>query len=276
MTSTAIVPVTKQTDVARPEDVTHGMTFRDMVVMGDELARTGFLPEHIRNGSQFAAIVLDGRERGMLPMRAVRSLQMVKGKCIESADSQLARFKADGGHAKFLRLDDTGAELWLRHPNGDEHTETWTIEDSKRAGLAGNMHGKFPRAMFRSRAITAGLKSLGWEGSVGTYDADEIDIAGETQEHAPPPPTVVVRDPKQLQAALAKEITLAYDALDVVGDVDRKSFTKRILGKAPETTADLQTLKETLAELVEVKLAQSATAAGIPEEAMASGKDGAL
>jgi hypothetical protein len=28
--------------------------------------------------------------------------------------------------------------------------------------------------MLRSRAITAGLKSIGWEGSVGIYDPDEI------------------------------------------------------------------------------------------------------
>ena len=272
MTSTALAPITpKQTDVARPEDVTHGMSFRDMVLMGDELARTGFLPEHIRNGSQFAAIVLDGRERGMLPMRAVRSLQMVKGKCIESADSQLARFKADGGRAKFIRLDDTGAELWLRHPNGDEHTETWTIDDSKRAGLAGNMHGKFPKAMFRSRAITAGLKSLGWEGSVGTYDADEIDIAGEHVQ--PPPMTATVRDvqpdPKAQQVALTGEITALYDALDV--DVaDRKSFTKRIVGTGPITVADLLTLKETLVEMLEAKKAQQAP------EASDDDKDGAL
>lgn len=204
MTSTIQIHKPASVSVAAATvDVTGGMSFADMVTMGDQLVRTGFLPEHIKNGVQFAAIVLDGRERGMLPMRAIRALQMVKGKVCESADSQLARFKADGGHASFTRLDDDGAVLWLRHPNGDEHTETWGPEDSKKAGLAGGMHGKFPRAMFRSRAITAGLKSVGWEGSVGTYDPAELDMAeiGEPVR----PPLREVNEPPDDSAARMRE-----------------------------------------------------------------------
>lgn len=225
--SQALTVSTQSREVARTVDVTVGMSFADMVAMGDHLVRTNFLPEHIRTGQQFAAIVLDGRERGMLPMRAIRSLQMVKGKVIESADSQLARFKADGGRAKFLELDETRAVLWLRHPNGDEHTETWTLEDSKRAGLAGNMHGKFPKAMFRSRAITAGLKSLGWEGAVGTYDADELDV------QPPTPPQrqqadASVDDIDEVNA-LGAAANALYAALGVPED-DRRAYSKRIIG----------------------------------------------
>ena len=32
-------------------------------------------------------------------------------------------------------VDDVKAVLTLTHPNGDRHTETWTIEDAKKAGL---------------------------------------------------------------------------------------------------------------------------------------------
>lgn len=156
------------------------MTFEQIVQMGDALVRTGFLPEHIKNGAQAAAIILTGREMGMQPMRALRSLAMVKGKVTEYADSQLARFKADGGRATWRRLDETTAVLWLRHPNGDEHEETFTLADAERAGLTKpgrnnepSMYHKHPRAMLRSRAITAGLKSIGWEGGVGNYDPEE-------------------------------------------------------------------------------------------------------
>lgn len=163
-----------QTAIATRVDVLEGVTFADLVSMGQELARTGFLPDHIKTGPQFAAIVMTGRELGMTPMRAVRSLQMVKGKVVEDAASQLARFKVAGGRATFLHLDETRAVLELTHPNGDKHTETWTLEDAKRAGLSGGMVGKFPKAMLRSRAITAGLKSLGWDGAVGAYDPSEL------------------------------------------------------------------------------------------------------
>lgn len=155
-------------------------TFDDMIAMGDKLVRTGFLPDHVKTGAQAAAIIATGRELGMPPMRALRSLAIVKGKVIEYADSQLARFKADGGHSKFVTLDEKTAKLWLRHPNGDEHTEEFSLADAQKAGLlSSGMYGKFAKAMLRSRAITAGLKSLGWEGAVGAYDPDEIPEARE-------------------------------------------------------------------------------------------------
>jgi hypothetical protein len=155
--------------------------FRALVEMAKMLVASGFMPAHIKTASQAVAIILTGRELGMAPMRAIRSLAMVKGKVTENADSQLARFKAAGGRSKWLELDARVGKLWLRHPNGDEHTETFTFEDAERAGLTAPMpsgeksnYHKHPVAMMRSRAITAGLKSLGWEGAVGTYDPSEL------------------------------------------------------------------------------------------------------
>lgn len=153
------------------------LSFGDMMDMGEQLVRTGFLPAHLRNGAQVAAVILTGRELGMEPMRAIRSLSLVKGKVVEAADSQLARFKADGGRATFKSLTETEAVLWIKHPNGDEHTESFTMQDARNAGLASNdNYKKFPKAMLRSRVITAALKSVGWEGAVGNYDPDELAV----------------------------------------------------------------------------------------------------
>jgi hypothetical protein len=184
--STEISTMTRPTALAENN---HGATeFAGLVSMGDQLRRTGFLPSHIRDGVSFAAIVLMGRELGMGTMAACRKLQVIKGAVTERADSQLARFKSAGGRAEFKELSEARAVLLLRHPNGDQHTETFTIEDAKRAGLASNdNYAKHPKAMLRSRAITAGLKSIGWEGAVGIYDPDEVG------EHEPAREPVVVR-----------------------------------------------------------------------------------
>lgn len=145
-----------------------------LLALADALVSTGFLPDHIKTGGQAAAIILAGRELGMPPMRALRSITMVKGKIVIAADAQLALFKAAGGRATFEVLDDTRAVLALMHPNGDSHTESFTIEDAKRAGLLNNANWRnFPKAMLRSRAITAGLKSVGFEPTSGAYDPDE-------------------------------------------------------------------------------------------------------
>lgn len=201
-------------------DVSIGMTFDGMVAMGDKLVRTGFLPEHIKNGAQAAAIILAGRELGMPMMRSLRSLALVKGKVSEYADSQLSRFKADGGHAKFLELTPQKAVLWLRHPNGDEHTEEWTTDDTKAAGLAGGMHSKYAKAMNRSRAITAGLKSIGWEGGVGTYDPEEAaEFAPPTVVQMPAEPRRVEPEPEpvprqSVRAVLDTIAALRHETLD--------------------------------------------------------------
>jgi len=171
--STEITTMTRP--VALAEHNQGAAEFAGLVSMGDQLRRTGFLPSHIRDGVSFAAFVLMGRELGMGTMAACRKLQVIKGTVTERADSQLARFKSAGGRAEFKELSETRAVLTLRHPNGDQHTETFTIEDAKRAGLASNdNYNKHPKAMLRSRAITAGLKSIGWEGAVGIYDPDEV------------------------------------------------------------------------------------------------------
>jgi hypothetical protein len=162
--------------------------------MGEHLVKTGFLPEHIKNGAQAAAIVLAGRELGMQTMRALRSLVLVKGKVQEMADSQLSRFKADGGRAVFKELTQERAVLWLRHPNGDEHEEVFTMADATKAGIKNHMYDRHPKPMLRSRAITAGLKSIGWEGGVGMYDPDE-DIDDVPRPTAADPAPLPPRQP---------------------------------------------------------------------------------
>ena len=194
-------------------------SFDGLVHMGDQLRRTGFLPSHIKDGVAFAAIVLMGRELGMGTMAACRKLQVIKGTVTERADSQLARFKSCGGRAQFKELTEAKAVLWLRHPNGDEHLETFTLDDAKRAGLASNdNYNKHPKAMLRSRAITAGLKSLGWEGAVGIYDPDEVADIPATPEpvvvrpkfDAPPQPAEERADPYDVaRAAIEAERDIA-------------------------------------------------------------------
>jgi hypothetical protein len=194
-------------------------SFDGLVHMGDQLRRTGFLPSHIKDGVSFAAIVLMGRELGMGTMAACRKLQVIKGTVTERADSQLARFKSCGGRAQFKELSETRAVLVLRHPNGDEHTETFTLEDAKRAGLASNdNYAKHPKAMLRSRAITAGLKSIGWEGAVGIYDPDEVADTPATPE------PVVVRpkfDTPPPAEERADPYVVAQSAIESERDIDR-------------------------------------------------------
>lgn len=196
----------------------------ELAANGEQAVKTGMLPDHIKTGWQFAVIAATGHELGMQPMRAIRSLAMVKGKVVESADSQLARFKAAGGRSRFEVLDETKAVLHLIHPNGDKHTETFTLEDAKRAGLASNSnYSKFPKAMLRSRAITAGLKSIGWEGAVGAYDPDEI-----RSDEFPEPAREAVTTPVTPQRSVYEK---AMRSIVQARTVDRLDEIRRKVGE---------------------------------------------
>lgn len=223
---TEALAVRQSAPIATRVDVLEGVTFADLVQMGEQLARTGFLPDHIKTGPQFAAIVMTGKELGMAPMRAIRSFHMVKGKVVEDAASQLARFKSAGGRATFDHLDDVKAVLTLTHPNGDKHTETWTIDDAKKAGLMNGLVSKFPRAMLRSRVITAGLKSLGWEGAVGAYDPSELVDHDEPQARAPevlPPQPAKAKGPPAPSPGVKRILDLA-DLIRTAGDADTLGY----------------------------------------------------
>lgn len=95
------------------------------------------------------------------------------------------------------------------------------MEDAKRAGLTGNVWKAYPKAMLRSRAITAGLKSVGWSGAAGFYDPDEA------REFSDTPVRGGVADPSQGVEAprRKKKVEDAQDLEDAPAcAADRKKF----------------------------------------------------
>lgn len=141
--------------------------------LAEELVASGTLPASGRALAQALAIILAGREMGVEPMTALRSLSFDRGKVIVAADLQLALYKRDGGHAEWVENGMTAVALRLRHPNGDEYVSTFTAEDARRAGLWGKAGpwSQYPVAMMRARAITAGLKAIGYAPTAGAYDS---------------------------------------------------------------------------------------------------------
>src|SRR3954469_15113282 len=115
MTSTALAPTGAgpiavveapegARDVMRSAPVLE-FDFDRVFLLCERLTRSNLLPKHIRSPEAAFAIVLAGREMGIGPMLALRSLNLVEGKVTCAADLLLARFKADGGRTVFKQLD---------------------------------------------------------------------------------------------------------------------------------------------------------------------------
>lgn len=166
----AVVPVEPVRVAMLPEQ-----SLPQMLAFAETLVKTGFLPQAIKTPAQAVAVILTGRELGIGPMQALRSINVIQGKPALSAELMLALFKRRGGNAVWKESTDTKAVLWLKHPNGDEHTETFTLEDARRADLLGKSNWKvYPKAMLRARCASAGLRAIAPDVTAGMYDPDEL------------------------------------------------------------------------------------------------------
>lgn len=151
-------------------------SFDELHKFASLLVRTKFLPESITTPEQALAIIMTGRELGIGPMHALRSIAVIKGKPTISSELMLALFKRAGGRATWKHSDEQQAELEFVHPNGDTHRERFTTQDAQRAGLLDKaMWQRYPKAMLRARALAAGLRAVAPDVIAGTYTAEELD-----------------------------------------------------------------------------------------------------
>ena len=174
--------------------VAGGYSFNEQMQLAKELTTTGFLPNSVKTPAQALAIIQTGKELGIGPMHALRSIHIIQGKPTLSAELQLGLFKAKGGQAVWIESTAEKATIKLRHPNGDEHTETFTFEEAKRAGITSKDGWKnYPKAMLRARASSAGLRAVAPDIIAGLYDPEELGAdLNERGELVLPPATATV------------------------------------------------------------------------------------
>lgn len=207
------------------------------------LLASGLCPAGVKSPQAALFIILTGRDLGLSPVQSLRSIHVIQGKIELAADQQLALFKRAGGRAEFATLSETAASLVLRHPNGDNHTETFTMEDAKRAGLTDGNWKKYPKAMLRSRAITAGLKSIGFDATAGIYGPGEVSDVEITVT-----PALAVENAAQVEAAVVesgegptdKQVALFEKYLrSHLFDADRAEWQAKAVGITKREMGDL-------------------------------------
>ena len=158
----------------------------DVLRLADTLAqaRGGFIPSHFQNSAQVAAVILAGRELGVGPMAALRSFYLVNGKLGMDASFVSGRMLAHGIALEWLRDDDECASVRLSRAGMPPYVSTFSRQDAERAGLWGSATWrKYPRAMLRARAITAGARAYAADCFAGSvYTPDELRGSDERDE----------------------------------------------------------------------------------------------
>jgi hypothetical protein len=136
----------------------------------------GFMPSHLKTEGEIVAVVLAGRELGVAPMAAIRSIKLIKGNVTLDASMQLALMVRAGCKVEWLEDGSKGkAELRLERPGQPPHISRFSMEDAQRAGLAGSDNWrKHPAAMLRARCVTAAGKAYCPDVLAGVYLPDEL------------------------------------------------------------------------------------------------------
>lgn len=182
-------------------------TFEGMMKQAEVLVRSGLLPVEIKTAQAAAAIMLTGRELGIPPMQAFRSVYVVKGKPTLSAQLMGALILRAGHTYKVIESSNTRCEIEFRRRDGTTYRHEFTSEDAKRAGLTGQTWSAYPKAMLFSRCMSAGARVAMPDVLAGMYTPEELAD----------PDTVVVGDGGEVIDVVAR---VAEDPRKVEGTVE--------------------------------------------------------
>jgi hypothetical protein len=200
--------MTTELDIHDPDVTSAPFTWKTI----HAIANTDFVPRALRgNTAAILAAVLTGRELGMGPMEALRTIDVIDGRPSPSAEWMVGKvFEAGHVIAAVEQTADHCTVEGRRFRDGEQVAEmrfTFTIEMAKRAGLANKNNWKhYPEAMLYWRAVSQlcrqffpdvlqGLKYLPEE--LGSEDwhaappqimgeADDAEMAGEITIHVDP------------------------------------------------------------------------------------------
>lgn len=202
------------------------------------LVKSKLLPDSVQSPEAAFAIIATGRELGLTAMQSLRSIHVIKGKTILSADLVAALVKSRRDVCAYFQLVESTAERATyktqRIGEPEPTTLSFTMDDAKRAQVTGNPNWtKYPAAMLRARCITALARAVYPDLAMGVYDLDELSDAPVSAPHVyepvpsraavtegPPSAAVFTELCDRIDAAetMAKLNSLAYGALKALRD----------------------------------------------------------
>lgn len=164
--------------------------------MAETLARSGLMPSHIKTPEQAFALMACGAELGLGPLESLRCIYFVKGKLAMSAELMLRLVIAHGVRIEWVETTHEIARLKMTRDDWPPFTSSFSMADAKRAQLSGDNWRKYPAAMLRARATSAGIRAYCPDLLTGVYHEGELgeevppdhEMQDVTPEPEPEPP----------------------------------------------------------------------------------------
>lgn len=203
--------------------------------VAEVLVKSRLLPSSVDAPEKAVTIIMRGREFGLTAMQSISSIHVIEGKAVMSADL-IVGLVLSSGKAEYFDMVESSSDRCTyatkRRGSQRESTQTWTLDDAKRAGLLnkGNWQ-KFPAAMLRARCKADLARAVYADVVSGVYEVDEID--GPVIDVRPM--TVAERRDEAMRALQSHEQRLGQARMQEVA-----GFTLAAARKAELTIEDLE------------------------------------
>lgn len=162
-------------------------TMRDMA---NTLVKSRFLPAAVDTPEKAMAIMLAGRELGIGPMEAFRSINVIQGKPTVSPQLMLALANRRG-ELEDIKIDTnaTRCVTTIKRKGRAPHTETFGVAEATALGLMQkDNYKKQAMTMFKWRSLAANLRVTFPDVVLGLYTPEEL--GADEFETKPTPQTV--------------------------------------------------------------------------------------
>ncbi|RKH13773.1 hypothetical protein D7X74_21230 [Corallococcus sp. CA047B] len=153
----------------------------------EQLSKSSLIPKALHGKpGDVLVVLLTGREFGLGPMQALRSIHVMDGKPVMAADLMVGLCISRREVCEsFTLVESTGQRATYRtkRVGAPEVSLSWTMQQATAAGLAGRDNWrKYPDAMLRARCSAALARAVYPDLLAGTYDPDEMDFTATASE----------------------------------------------------------------------------------------------
>lgn len=158
------------------------------IELAKAVAGTDFVPRGLReNPAAITAAILYGDEVGLGPMQALARIAVIDGRPALAAEAQRALILAAGHDLWIEEATITRCTIAGRRRDSDATSRvTWTLDDAKRAGLAGKRNWRtYPRQMLLARASAELARAVFADAIGGLAATEELEAVDETGNGQP-------------------------------------------------------------------------------------------
>jgi hypothetical protein len=176
------------------------------IELAKAIAQTDFVPSPMRgNPAAIAAAILYGDEVGLGPMQSLAKVAVIDGRPALYAEAQRALVFQAGHELWITEATNTRASWTGRRRDAEETSSvTWTMDDAKRAGLAGKRNWRlYPRAMLINRASAELCRALFPDAIGGLAAIEELEDVAEEVATGDEPPASATTKRRRRRAPLA-------------------------------------------------------------------------